>query len=795
MTASPFSIWRFAGLCLAFALLPKSTVGADAAFRFTTLAGSPGGAGISSGARLSARFNSPTAVARDQAGNLYVADYGNNTIRRIDPSGFVSTFAGIPGSVGASDGPAAAATFNGPTSVAVDVNGNVFVADASNASIRRVTPSGVVSTFAGSPSNFGVADGPATNAQFRTPMGMAFDNEGNLLVADYGGCTIRQISPDGTVSTLAGSPGVPGFADGSSTNAAFNHPSGLAVGADGTIYVADTDNHVVRTIQTNGAVATIAGTAGSSGSADGSAISAQFNFPSGVVFVDGVLYIADTGNHTVRTLMGGVVSTLAGRSGVWGSTDGTATNATFNGPAGLGAGESGTLLVADQENDAIRRIRTVDGSVEIWAGRPSSSVGLSYGRGTTEGLQFPRGLAWNIGAQLLVADDLNLRIGAVTTNGQITTVADVSPFLTNLVAVAADSHGTLFAAGSTHPVPNPAVPAQVKLLDAILLIDTNGAAAPLAGGRNPRAYLQPPLPTADGVGSNAAFGAINAMAADAGGNLWVADGLIGSVRRVTGDGSVSTFAGPNIAFNRSQFGAQGFADGLAGAARFAIPSAISLDQAGNLVVADQLNDAVRRIDSSGLTSTLAGRADPATNYPFFAVPHPRYVDGPKLLAKLLEPTAIAVAPNGDIYVADQLGTLIRRISTDGFVTTIAGVPNLFGAAEGVGASAEFAGITSMVFDAAGNLYLSDTGNNRIVVGAPVPPPSLTASPTANGVKITLFSPDPGTFAIQSATTLAQGGDWQPLAGLASAPVTSGLNSWNDTSPAVSARFYRAVQLP
>jgi hypothetical protein len=337
---------------------------ADSPMKFTTLAGLAGSAGSSNGTGTAARFNYPQSVGLGPTGLVYVADSINHLVRKITSSGVVTTLAGSAGNAGNTNATGTAARFNTPSGVAVDGAGNVFVADTHNHSIRKITPAGAVSTIAGA-GVAGSADGTGTVARFNLPYGLAVDGLGNLLVADTGNHTIRQITPDGTVTTLAGTAGVSGTADGTGASARFYLPSSIAVDALGNIFVADTFNHTIRLLTSGGVVTTVAGTAGSSGSADGGAGVARFNQPYGVAADHaGHVYVADSGNDTVREVdAGGTVSTLGGLAGSPGSADGTGSAARFNGPGGLAADSAGRLFIADTLNHTIRQgnfVQTTD---------------------------------------------------------------------------------------------------------------------------------------------------------------------------------------------------------------------------------------------------------------------------------------------------------------------------------------------------------------------------------------------------------------------------------------------------
>ena len=264
----------------------------------TTLAGS-GTAGSADGTGSDASFRNPYTVALDASGNVYVADRGNNMIRKISPAGVVTTLAGSA-TAGSADGTGSTASFNNPYGVAVDASGNVYVADGNNNMIRKITPAGVVTTLAGSPTP-GRADGTGAAASFYGPTGVAVDAGGNLYVAERYNHTIRKITPAGVVTTLAGS-GTTGKADGTGSAASFRNPSALAVDAGGNLYVADSSNSMIRKITPAGMVTTLAGS-GTAGRADGAGPAASFRSPLGVaVDTSGDLYVADTSNNMIRKI-------------------------------------------------------------------------------------------------------------------------------------------------------------------------------------------------------------------------------------------------------------------------------------------------------------------------------------------------------------------------------------------------------------------------------------------------------------------------------------------------------------
>jgi len=413
-------------------------------------------------------------VAVDSAGNVYVADTGNNAIRMVSPAGVVTTLAGLGGlqNQGTADGTGSAARFDWPYGVAADSAGNVYVADSGNNTIRKVSPAGVVTTLAGLAPSSGSADGIGSAARFDYPTGVAADSAGNAYVADSRNHTIRLVSPAGVVTTLAGLAGSSGSADGTGSAARFslsniNYGSGacLAVDSAGTMYVADTGNNTIRKVSPAGVVTTLAGLAGSSGSADGTGSAARFFFDDGSAYsgggvaADGAgnVYVADSENHTIRKVSpAGVVTTLAGLAGYFGTADGTGSAAQFRRPLGVAVDSTGTVYVADTGNDTIRKVSP--------AGVVTTLAGLAFWSGSVDGtgsaarFNYPVGVAVDSAGNVYVADSGNATIRKVSPAGVVTTLAGLaqSPGSADGIgsaarfggpgSVAVDSAGNLFVA-------------------------------------------------------------------------------------------------------------------------------------------------------------------------------------------------------------------------------------------------------------------------------------------------------------------------------------------------------------
>ena len=592
------------------------------------LAGHLGGIGNIDGSGTGARFNQPSGSGIDASGNLYVADSFNNTVRKITPAGVVTTFAGMAGVSGAADGTGKGASFDFPSDVAIDAAGNLYVSDSGNHTIRKITPAGAVTTFAGLAGSPGSADGTGTAARFNRPLGLAVDASGNVYVADSLNNTIRMISSAGTVTTLAGVAGMQGSADGPAATATFFQPGSVTVDASGNVFVADTGNSTVRRIAA-ATVSTLAGTPGVSGAADGSGANASFSQPAGIASdAAGTLYVADTGNSTVRRVTpAGVVTTLAGTAGVLGSANGTGAAAQFSAPHDLSVDASGTLFVADSGNDMVRKL-TAAGAVTSFAGA-AAVRGSSDQTGAAASFSSPLGIATDVMGNTYVADYQNQTIRKMAPNGAVTTLAG-SPGLSG---------------------------------------------------------------SADGTGSAARFTYPYAVAVDSAGTVYVADTFNYLIRAITPTGAVTTLAG--------SAGMSGTADGTGAAARFNAPEGIAVDTAGNLYVAD--GTTIRKITTpGGVVTTLAGT--PGV---------PGSMDGIGAAALFYSPQGLATDRNGNVFVADYGASTIRRVTAAGVVTTLAGTPFTYGSADGTGAAAQFFGPGGIAVDLTGNVYVADAGNHTI----------------------------------------------------------------------------------
>jgi streptogramin lyase len=378
-------------------------------YSWDTIAGLAGPGDSADGTNNTARFYNPGCLTVDAEGVVYVSDIYNNTIRKVQPVGgdwVVTTLAGQVRTSGTADGTNTDALFYRPNGIVVDPSGNLFVVDHSNHTIRKMTPQGtdyVVTTIAGTPLVFGSADGPTGVSAFRSPTGITLDSQGNLYVADTVNFTIRQITPSPdtwTTTTIAGEAGFDGFTDDYNQYAEFEYPYGVAIDTNGIVFVSDYGNNAIRQVTPIGAdwlTTTIAGST-NFGGADGLGPVATFSTPNQIaVDLAGVLYVADQGNHTIRKLVADgtnwVVSTIGGLAGNKGSADGIGSAARFNKPFGIAVDARGVLYVADFSNNTIRRgqpvasepsisLLTING--QLWLSWPASAT--NYALETSDSL-------------------------------------------------------------------------------------------------------------------------------------------------------------------------------------------------------------------------------------------------------------------------------------------------------------------------------------------------------------------------------------------------------------------------
>lgn len=323
------------------------------------------------GLATSAKLHYPSGIVTDTSGNLYIADYENNRIRKINTSGIITTIAGngIAGYSG-DGGLATAAELQGPASIALDALGNLYIADYTNNCIRKVNTSGIITTIAGnSTPGYSGDGGIATAAQLHSPNNLVLDASGNLYIADANNNVIRKVNTSGTISTIAGNGSAGYNGDGNLATSAELNPFGVFVDASGNVYIADHFNNCIRKVNTSGIISTIAGNATGGYSGDGgSCLLAKLTNPLGIVLDDaGNIYIADTGNNVIRKIStSDIITTIAGNGNANNSGDGgLATLASLYGPNGLCVDDSGNIYIADTFNNRIRKLTPLPSSAGV----------------------------------------------------------------------------------------------------------------------------------------------------------------------------------------------------------------------------------------------------------------------------------------------------------------------------------------------------------------------------------------------------------------------------------------------
>lgn len=779
---------------LMVALASKSQMPAQD-YNFTTLAGNAG-FGSSDGLGSAARFYQPSGIAMDAAGNLFVADANNAMIRKLTPVGTnwsVTTIAGRAGRTGSADGVNGTARFNNPFGVVTGPGGNVFVMDANNHTVRKLAPAGadwVVSTIAGNAGNSGTNNGTNGAAGFNSPLAAAADGNGDLLVADTSNSTIRRLTPVGTnwaVTTIAGQPETPGDANGTNAAAQFSAPIGIAVGPGGDAFVADSGNHIIRKLSfvgTNCVVTTIAGLSGSPGASDGTNSNARFSGPTGVaVDLVGNVYVAEWGTSLIRKLApvgtNWVVTTLAGSFG--GYADGTNNTARFFQPYALAVGTNGAVFVADTANNLIRKLTAVGTNWVV-----TTIAGLAGGGGSVDGTNSaarfsdPYPGAFDIAGNLYIADSANSTIRKLAHVGAdwvVTTIAGLPTWQ-------GTEDGTNSQAHFRYPYAL-AADASGNLYVADTFNSTIRKVAPAGSD-----WVVTTIAgvggfggagSTDGTNTEARFNAPFGLTTDASGKVFVADTSNNTIRKMTPDGTnwiTTTIAG------LAGFGNSGSNDGTNSIARFNGPQGVVVGGGGVLYVTDTSNNTLRKLTPQGtnwIVTTIAGVAGSFTS-----------VDGTNSNARFAGPAGLAIDTSGNLYIADRGNALLRKatpIGTNWVVTTIGGATGIYGNADGIGTNAFFYGPNSLVVDGAGRLFIGD--NNAIRLGEPVVPPVQGPSLKiflAGDQAILSWPSWASNYALETTNALPGGLPWTLLGGA----TLSGTNYFK-TNPVSGNAFFRLHQ--
>ena len=666
-----------------------------------TLAGTgEDGDGGDGGLASDAKFGFPRSVAADAAGNIYVADTRNHRIRKIDPSGVISTLAGTGEDGDDGDGgPASEARLCFPAGVAADTAGNVYVADNWNHRIRKIDPSGVISTLAGTGvRGIGGDGGPASQARLAHPLAVAVDSAGNVYVADSRNHRIRKIDSSGVISTFAGT-GVRGIGGdgGLATRARLAQPSGIASDAAGNVYIADNWNHRIRMVHPSGVISTLGGTGARSDDGDGGPASdAGIAYPvavasdaAGNVYV--VAHVPETGNNRVRRIdTDGGISAFAGIEGEGYAGDGSpAAQAELAYPMGVGADSAGNIYIADSRNARIRVVRP-GFLINVPLGSSGESVPLVV---EDEGALTLGGMPVLSGSEVSSA---NGSLYVLTQESEGGIVATFVPEIQRVSLAGADVTLTRNEDG-TWRIGEDRVENGHRHLHGgkeyvLELADGNWRLAEytietVAGTTHV---------ATDGIPATSANMVIPSdVAVDPAGNVFVVEWRGHRIRKIDASGSIATIAGTG------NWGYSGDG-GPATEARLNHPFALAADSSGNVYVAEREGHRVRKIDTSGVITTFAGTG--------------QWEDGgdggPATEAPLPRPLGVAVDSQDNVYVASV--NRVRRIDGDGIVTTVAGTGDRGSIGDGgLAIAARLGAPHGLAFDATGNLYVASWDSNRI----------------------------------------------------------------------------------
>jgi hypothetical protein len=605
--------------------------------------GTPGSSG-DGGPATSAHLDDPEGLAADNAGDVYVADAGNNQVREISPTGTITTVAGngVYGDSG-DGGPAVDAHLARPTALALDAAGDLFIADDGNNEVREVTPSGTISTVAGNGILGDSRDGgSATSAELDGPAGLAVDAAGDLFIADAGNNEVREVTPAGTISTVAGD-GTPGDSGdgGPATSAEIQSPEGVAVDAAGDLFIADAGNSDVREVTPSGTISTVVGdgTAGFAGDG-GPATSAEIDNPQGVaVDAAGDLWIVDRDNRRIREVApGGTISSPVGCGEyLFSGNGGQASASEINTPIDVVANAAGDVYFSDSLDNEVREI-TPSGEVLDVAGDGEYGYSGDGGPATSAELWDPQGLALDSAGNLYIADYYNNRIRKVTPAGIITTIAGYGTYgfrgdgggatkawLEGPTAVAVNAAGDIYIADSGNDRIREVTPAWGEITT-VAGDGTQGYSGD--GGAGPSAEIDDPT----------------GLAVDAAGDVYIADSVNNVIRELLPSGTITTFAGTGTA----GFSGDG---GPAADAELSSPTGVAVDAAGDVLVADTGNDRIRSVSPAGTITTLAGTgAVGATGD-----------GGPANWARLSAPSGVTAGPDGTVWIADTGNNRIRSI--------------------------------------------------------------------------------------------------------------------------------------
>ena len=647
-------------------------------------------------------------IAVDKKGNIYIAMRDHNIISRVDTLGNMTRFAGTGESGFSGDkGKATEAQLKTPAGLTFDKKGNLYIADRNNHRIRKVDTRGIITTVAGNgTAGFSGDGGKATQAQLNLPSGVAVDDKGNIYISDRSNNRVRVVDNKGTITTFAGNGGDGYSGDsGPATQAQLSKPFGLALDKKGNLYIADRENNRVRKVNPQGIITTVAGDGGFFFMGDnGPSYRASIAGPTGIVVdKNGILYIADRNNNRIRSVdTQGMIRTVAGTGQQdYNGESEIARDTNLYLPFGVALDQDGKILIIDRSHYRIRRMDPRRGSIETVAGNGVKMFAGDGGPATGAKLSFPHGIAVDKKGNVIISDKGHYRIRRVSPDGIIQTIAGNGirgNIGDGLPALKASIYGATSL--KLNDKEEMFIISPSSFVSILRKIDEKGMMRKVLDTVS-KDYLESIAKSKYKgkvqTGELAIITTFSDIAFDHKGNMFISDRLNHQIRKVSAQGEITTIAGTG----ESAYYGDG---GPALEAAFRDPSALVTDKAGNLYIADAANNMIRKIDSKGIITTIAGNGN-----------HKNTGDGgPALKAGIRNMDYLAMSPTGELHIVGMNSHIVRKITKDGNIMTVAGTGDqgFFGDG-GPATKAMLKSPSAITFDSKGNLYISDMGNNRI----------------------------------------------------------------------------------